>query len=182
MLLRALGIILALLVVPHPSRAQAATPPPGSAAGCDTIPAYHALDFWVGEWIVSAGGQVVGRNRIEKVVHGCALIENWTDATGIDGKSLFYYHRVRQDWKQVWVDPGGVKEKHLVARYPDGSVRFQGELPRPNGAFVLDRTTLSPLADGSVRQVIEQSVDGGKTWLVGFDAVYRRADGRSTAR
>lgn len=183
MRLRTLGTTLAIAVaLARPSHAQRAAPPAGIAAACDTIPAYHALDFWLGEWSVTAGGQVAGHNRIEKVIHGCAVIENWTDATGVDGKSLFYYQRARQDWKQVWVDPGGVKEKHLVARYADGSVRFQGELPRPNGAFVLDRTTLSPLADGSVRQVIEQSVDGGKTWIVGFDAIYTRANGRARPR
>jgi hypothetical protein len=176
MRLETLGIAVTLLLATpaHPLRAQ--------AAPCDTIPAYHTLDFWIGDWVVTVGSEVVGHNRIEKVVHGCALIENWTDATGVDGKSLFYYQRARQDWKQIWVDPAGVKEKHLVARYPNGAVRFQGELPRPNGAFVLDRTTLSPLGDGTVRQVIEQSQDGGTTWIVGFDAIYRRATGRSPAR
>jgi hypothetical protein len=37
---------------------------------------------------------------------------------------------------------------------------------------MLDRTTLTPLGNGRVRQVIETSRDGGKTWRVGFDAVY----------
>lgn len=54
-------------------------------------------------------------------------------------------------------------------------VRFQGELPREDGSLVLDRTTLSPLPDGRVRQVIETSTDGGRTWEVGFDAYYSRA-------
>jgi hypothetical protein len=177
-----LGIVFCALVSSAPvahsqapaSGSHPAAMPASYGVGCDTIPDYHALDFWVGTWDVLAQGQVVGHNRIEKVVHGCALIENWTDAMGGEGKSLFYYQRARQDWKQVWVDAGGVKEKHVVGRYDDGSVRFQGELPRPTGAFVLDRTTLSPLRDGTVRQVIEQSVDGGKTWTVGFDAIYRR--------
>jgi hypothetical protein len=40
---------------------------------------------------------------------------------------------------------------------------------------VLDRTTLTPLADGRVRQVIERSSDGGTTWTTGFDAMYVRA-------
>jgi hypothetical protein len=149
---------------------------------CDSMPAYHVLDFWVGDWDVFAGDRKVGTNRIEKVADGCALIENWTDGGGGEGKSLFYYQRVRQDWRQVWVDAGGVKEKHIVARYPDGGVRFQGELPRANGVFVLDRTTLTPNADGTVRQVIEQSSDGGKTWTTGFDAIYRRKANSASKR
>jgi hypothetical protein len=37
---------------------------------------------------------------------------------------------------------------------------------------VLDRTTLTPLSDGRVRQVIEISRDHGTTWQTGFDAYY----------
>jgi len=157
------------LALAAPARAQA-----DPRALCDTAAAYHELDFWVGEWDVQVGERTVGTNRIERVVHGCALVEHWRDASGVEGQSLFYYQRARRDWKQVWVSPGAVKEKHLVARYPGGAVRFQGELPMPNGSFVLDRTTLTPLPGGRVRQVIEQSSDGGATWTVGFDAVYVR--------
>jgi len=38
-----------------------------------------------------------------------------------------------------------------------------------------DRTTLTPQADGTVRQIIEQSDDGGTSWRATFDAVYRRS-------
>lgn len=37
----------------------------------------------------------------------------------------------------------------------------------------MDGTTLSPLAGGEVRQLIEISLDGGTTWQAGFDARYR---------
>jgi hypothetical protein len=150
-------------------RARAATP--AQPSPCDTIPAYRQLDFWVGEWRVLLGERQVGTNRIEKVVHGCALIEHWRDGRGIEGMSLFYYEPTQRQWKQVWVDPGGVKEKHLIATLEQGGVRFQGELRR-GGRIVLDRTTLSPLGGGRVRQLIEQSEDGGTTWQARFDAVY----------
>lgn len=76
-------------------------------------------------------------------------------------------------WKQVWVTDGGnVKEKELIATLDDGGVRFQGTIPLEGGLSVLDRTTLSPLAEGRVRQLIEESRDGGRTWQVGFDATY----------
>src|SRR5690349_3753089 len=126
MSLRTLGAVLLALgssaaTVRSQQPASGSRPAPAAAAshgvGCDTIAAYHALDFWVGNWVVLVEGQVVGHNRIDKVVHGCVLIENWTDAMGMEGKSLFYYQRARQDFKQVWVDAGGVKEKHVVGRY-----------------------------------------------------------------
>jgi hypothetical protein len=52
-------------------------------------------------------------------------------------------------------------------------VRFQGAIPLPGGGQYLDRTTLTPLEDGAVRQVIEVSRDG-ESWRTVFDAVYVR--------
>jgi hypothetical protein len=32
--------------------------------------------------------------------------------------------------------------------------------------------TFSPLPEGKVRQLFEQSIDGGQTWKTGFDGTY----------
>lgn len=141
-----------------------------------SAPPYRKLDFWLGSWNVLVGkekNQLAGTNRIHKILNGCALIENWTDNAGAEGKSLFYYDEHAKRWKQVWItDSQRHKEKHLIAELGGGAVRFQGELPQADGRIVLDRTTLYPLPSGEVRQVIEQSFDGGDTWRVGFDALY----------
>lgn len=63
----------------------------------------------------------------------------------------------------------------MIARLPGGGVRFQGELRHPDGHIVLDRTTLTPLDGGEVRQLIEVSSDGGSSWRRAFDARYRPA-------
>jgi len=147
---------------------------------CQKNPAYQKLDFWVGDWDVFAKDdkgleQKDGTNRIEKILDGCAIIENWRGVEGHEGKSLFYYRPVQKEWKQVWVtDVGPMKEKTLILEMPDGGVRFQGELAKRSGGTYLDRTTLTPSAGGKVRQVIEISLDGGKTWKTTFDAEYRR--------
>ena len=131
-----------------------------------TDPAYSKLDFWVGEWTVSSqDGKAEGSNRIEKVVSGCAIIENWVDHEGHEGKSFFYYRPFFKQWKQVWVpDQGPVKEKVLLDDYSGPGIRFQGEIPRRDGGAYLDRTTLIAEPDGKVRQIIEVSFDGGATW------------------
>ena len=58
----------------------------------------------------------------------------------------------------------------------NGGVRFQGEIPLEDNRSYLDRTTLTPLPDGRVRQVIEWSTDGGETWNIAFDAYYIREE------
>jgi hypothetical protein len=150
-------------------------PPPHP---CQTDPEYQKLDFWVGTWDVydNHDGTLNGTDVVEKIVGGCALIENWREADGSgEGKSLFYYQRAKKRWKQVWVtDAGPIKEKQLIDE-PQGGVRFQGEILHLDGSSHLDRTTLTPLPGGKVHQVIEISRDAGKTWEIVFDAEYRRS-------
>ena len=66
---------------------------------------------------------------------------------------------------------GGLKEKSLVEELDDGSLRFQGTVGAADGALWQDRTTLTPLDEGRVRQHIEISPDGTE-WQTTFDAVY----------
>jgi hypothetical protein len=153
----------------------------GSAAAQDTSSCdsevYRQLAFWVGTWDVRLEGSdtIVGTNTIETTLNGCAILEHWTDARGARGKSLFYYHREDKVWKQVWVtDAGRIKEKRMLTESSSTVVIFQGEVRRDDGTRVLDRTTLTDLGNGRVRQRIAQSGDGGATWDSGFDAIYTR--------
>ncbi len=144
---------------------------------CSGEPALEQLDFWLGDWEVCASGERAGHDRVTRVIGSCAVREEWTASDGSRGESLFYYAASEKLWKQVWVTdqalrPGGLKEKHLIARYTDGGVRFQGEIALADGRRVLDRTTLRPAAAGRVSQRIEISRDGGEHWTPTFDAEY----------
>ena len=144
---------------------------------CETDENYQKLNFWIGEWdVYDKDNNLVGHNKIEKILHDCAIIENWTSANGNKGKSFFYYNNYKNEWNQVWITenalrPGGTKEKKLIEEFEDGSLRFQGGYPY-KGNPVLDRTTLSPLEDGRVKQLIEWSSDDGETWKESFLAYY----------
>jgi quercetin dioxygenase-like cupin family protein len=168
-------------VLAHPERPAfwRETPDPALAGSCERDPDFGKLDFWLGEWQVSVQGRGMGVNRIVKILGGCAVMEFWDRAGGGHGRSLFYHHPVTGRWKQVWITDdapsvGGVKEKELVAELEDGSLRFQGEVLLSGGGSYLDRTTLTPLPDGRVRQLIEISRDRGESWESTFDALYRR--------
>lgn len=174
---RPLALLIATFVVsvsgPGLLRAQDVPAP----RPCDEVESFHRLDFWVGRWEVFADDRKVGDNRIEKILGGCALVEHWRSVRGGEGRSLFYHVPATGQWKQVWVTrgairPGGVKEKALVSEYEGPGVRFRGRIRRADGESYLDRTTLVPLGDGRVRQVIETSVDGRRSWRTAFDAIY----------
>lgn len=171
------AVLLLFLGTTVSSYAQSASGKQSIPHPCEGDPVYHKLDFWVGKWDVydNHDGTLNGTDIVEKIVGGCALIENWREADGSgEGKSLFYFQQTKKVWKQVWVtDAGPIKEKQLVLEGKDLSIRFQGEIPPPDGGSHLDRTTLTPLAGGRVHQVIEISRDAGKTWTNAFDADYR---------
>ncbi len=147
---------------------------------CSTDARYRAFDFWVGDWDVFAGAQQVGHNRIEKILGGCALQEDWTDLYGDSGRSLNYFEPATGKWKQNWVDEnGGIVwyEGQVVL----GAMRFSGENVAADGKRKLARVELSPMADGSVHHKIEHSSDDGKTWTIVFDAIYRKSADKGNA-
>ena len=156
------------------ARLAAADPAPAP----DADPAFHQLDFWLGRWEVfdAATGRLDGHDRIAKILRGCAVTEDWTEADGsAEGHSLFHYNPATRTWRQTWVTSAGTsKEKQMIAPPAPGAVRFQGEVPLRDGGSVLDRTTLAALPDGRVRQTIEISRDHGQSWQLRYDAFYVR--------
>jgi hypothetical protein len=168
-------VILAVIASAVPAAAQQP-----AAKACADDGAYGLLDFWLGDWVVYSGDDIAGENRIEKILGGCAVAEFWVGSGGGEGQSLFFVDTDGR-WQQVWVtelaaNPGGVKQKSHVDEMTGDSVRFQGRISHPGLGSYLDRTTLTPNADGTVRQHIEVSTDGGETWKTTFDAVYVRRD------
>jgi hypothetical protein len=138
------------------------------------IVADSELDFWVGYWNVYVDGRIAGHDLVTKSLNGFAITEQWQGTEKADvGMSLFYYMPAKKQWTQVWVTAvGAYKEKYSEPVV--GGVRFTGTAILPRGKTIPDRTTLTRLAGGNVRQVIEESIDG-KTWSVGFGAIYRHS-------
>lgn len=172
------ALVFADLALLAAAPAVAADEPP-----CRAHPKGGALDFWLGDWRVTSidGKTLFGDNHVTLDLDGCAIHEDWTGATGGRGQSLFFFDAREGQWAQIWVTadtsrPGGLKYKTLVEETADGGVRFEGELTGDKGPY-LDRTTLTPLNGGDVRQLIEISVDGGETWRATFDSRYSRMSG-----
>ena len=160
--------LLTLAVCPTLVHAESAPAKPPA----DACPAKesHQFDFWIGHWnVIDPAGKVAGHNRIEAIVGGCALSENWDGAAGNRGKSYNAYDARTKTWQQFWVDAhGGVL--HLSGGLEGRSMVLRSTQP---GTHV-DRITWTPNDDGTVRQLWESSDDAGKTWKNEFDGRYER--------
>ncbi len=136
----------------------------------------HQFDFWIGEWEVTANGKLAGTNRIEPILGGCVLQENWTGAgaSGTSGTSLNYYNPTTGKWHQFWVWQSGVPLPMLSGEYEDGKMVLEGKGPNSKGEMLHHRISWRNNEDGSVRQHWEISKDDGKTWQTSFDGLYRK--------
>lgn len=143
--------------------------PPASPAVPSEI---HDFDFWVGDWEVTAQGKVVGWNRVEAILGGRVVQENYTTPGKFAGHSYSLYNAPEQRWEQYWVDVTGLALHLKGSLDDDGSMVLQGERRTNDGSTVIDRVTWTPNADGSVRQHWENSTDGGATWNTVFDGRY----------
>jgi hypothetical protein len=142
--------------------------------------AARQFDFWLGEWEVKdAAGMVLGHNRVERILNGCAVAEYWTSAGGNVGQSINFYDAKTKRWNQFWVDTSGDAWFSRDAQQNPATARGGMQ----NGKMVLEsdpasqpriRGTWSVLPDGRVRQTFEQSEDKGKTWSAIFDGFYSR--------
>jgi len=163
--LSAVATLAALLATSGAVLAQTPTPPPPACQSAE----YRQFDFWIGEWeVFLPGGKKAGDSRIESIAAGCALLENWSGIGGFSGKSLNSYDSDDKRWHQSWVDSSGSRLE-LAGSYADKRM----VLSSAPGTTV-QRIAWSINDDGSVRQLWESSVDGGKTWAVQFDGKYVR--------
>ncbi|HEX9829334.1 MAG TPA: hypothetical protein VGB10_03905 [Bacteroidota bacterium] len=141
---------------------------------CKDSPEFRQFDFWIGEWEVrNPNGVKVGESSIQLIIGDCVIFENWTGAGGGTGKSFNVYNAATKQWQQFWVGSGGgVLE--LSGTYHDNKMEYTGESIQKDGKRIQNRLIFFNNPDKTVRQLWEQSTDGGKQWTVAFDGMYVR--------
>jgi hypothetical protein len=130
--------------------------------------AHHQFDFWVGRWdVYDTAGKLVAHSLIEPV-YGCGIRENWMPLGKPGGGSLSIYVPTEKRWEQFWIDSSGSRAI-FTGGWNGKAMVITGKWGGP-----LVRMSYSKTTDGSVRQLGEQSTDGGKNWSPSFDFTYRR--------
>lgn len=145
----------------------------GKANGFQPPPEARQFDFWVGEWdVFAAGGGRAGSSKVESILGGCVILENWTSAQGNQGKSFNRYDPRKAEWRQHWVDDSG-NEVNFAGTFADGCMSVVAKTPAPDGSTHLRRMRFFDLPGDDVRQWGEVSKDGGATWATEYDLLYR---------
>jgi hypothetical protein len=139
------------------------------------------FEFLLGEWevVASEGHTTTGESSIQLLLDQC-MLETTTD--GGTGKSFLPFDPGTKKWIQDWVDSqsnsvhfDGGMEKDGVMHYYAGDFDAQSKpIKRHMQFFNLDQDYL--------RQLSQQSSDGGKTWQMQYDFLYVRKSKVSEGR
>jgi Protein of unknown function (DUF1579) len=169
-----------VVILPAAAAAQPPSPSPVPAPTPCTAAEHRQLDFWMGEWDVRGVKQpqdaLPSRSRIESIEGGCVISEQYTTPGGYSGRSLNAYHADRKQWEQFWVDnQGGIH--HYVGQARDGNMHYEARGVQFAGMAApgIVRMTFFRQGPDRVRQLGEQSMDGGATWSTMYDLTYTRS-------
>ncbi len=142
------------------------------AASC-SAPEDRQFDFWVGDWDVYDFGDrstVVARTRVDAILDGCVLREDYQGTNGARGQSFSIYDAARKLWHQSWVTNRG-QLLLLDGKFRSGQMVLSGVDPAKSPRTLV-RGTWKPVR-GGVRETAVLSTDNGKTWKPWFDLLFR---------
>jgi tetratricopeptide (TPR) repeat protein len=142
---------------------------------CKRDPETRKLDFWVGEWKLTArNGRPAGESSIQLVSGQCAVLENFHNVNGAEGKSLSAYNSLTKKWQQFWVAQIGGVTEYRDSKWDGNTLILYSSTVKANGQPQLIRMSYTPLSPDQVRQFGEISDDDGKTWQRQYDIIYDR--------
>jgi hypothetical protein len=179
----AAGIVALAIGIPGPllfpatahssGEPREASPDTSISPAC-RAPEYRHFDFWLGEWDVkTADGRQAGTSRIERILGGCAIEENWSGAGGMKGRSVSHYEPEDGKWHQTWIDTGALILR-IEGGLRDGKMVLTGTLPDSTGSPVLQRIIWEKLPDGRVRQHWQSARRNQGPWEDVFLGFYRK--------
>lgn len=142
-------------------------------------PEARQFDFWLGDWKVTWGENGRGVNRVESILDGYVILENFDAAPAMPfrGLSVSTFNRWLGKWQQTWVDNQG-NYLDFIGEYDSGSMILQRETTL-DGVTFLQRMVWHNIASNRLDWNWERSDDRGRTWDVVWHIHYERVTDRS---
>lgn len=133
---------------------------------------YHQFDFWIGDWdAFDVGNEKIpsAHVRVDRILDGCVLHEDYQDLSGQKGQSFTIYDVQRKLWHQSWVTNRG-SLLVIEGKLEGDQIVLSGVDDSRGNALV--RGVWKPVS-GGVRETAAISSDNGKTWKPWFDIIFR---------
>lgn len=133
------------------------------------------FDFWLGEWDVQWGEDGKGTNRIERIMDGKVIQENFS-APDLTGMSVSVFDAERQMWRQTWVDNSG-SYLDFTGKFEDGKM-ILSRSAIVKGQACRQRMVWYEIQADKFEWNWERSDDEGKTWRVLWNIHYKARKAR----
>jgi hypothetical protein len=132
------------------------------------------LDFWVGDWHVSAPGSAPNAaSKVTLAQDKCVVIEDWDGGRGHTGENMFAYSADDHKWHGMFTDNRG--RVHIMeGTGSSGEVQFSAPSRDANGKAEWNRVRIVREGPDRVKQIWGKSTDNGATWTVEFQGTYER--------
>ena len=131
----------------------------------------HEFDFWIGTCDLTWGEGVHGTNRIESILDGAVVQENF-EGDGLIGMSVSVFSKEDSRWHQTWVDNSG-SYLDFVGEFMDGNMILSRNRVA-EGKPVKQRMVWYDIKPNHFQWNWERSDDGGITWRVLWNIQYQR--------
>jgi len=144
----------------------------GTSTPCSS-PEYRQFDFWLGDWEAFdvTTGHKDAHVKVERILGGCVLHEEYDGADGHRGQSFSIHDSSRKIWQQTWVTNRG-KVLTIEGNMEGSAMVLTSAECDAHGGKRLVRGEWKPTHEG-VREAAVTSTDGGKTWQPWFDLMFR---------
>lgn len=144
------------------------------------------LKFLVGDWKVASKWRTDQEKdewteseatcNYAYILDGCAMQFTYKgDFMGMPflGMGVQTYDRETNKWQTTWLDNMSARSTLYTGDRNDGTTVFLGE-DMYAGVAMQSRMTTWDETETSFKWMMEQSMDGGKTWMVGGEATYTK--------
>ena len=131
----------------------------------------NQFDFWLGEWNCAWEEDGKGSNRIERILDGKVIQENFNGGDFI-GISHSVWDAERKLWCQTWVDNSG-SYLDFTGGFHNGKMILSRDAT-VQGEACKQRMVWYNITENEFDWNWERSDDGGKTWDVKWQIKYRR--------
>jgi len=131
------------------------------------------FDFWLGRWDLTWGEDGSGVNRIERIMEGAVILENFeVGDPALKGMSLSVFSKEDNRWHQTWVDNSG-SYLDFAGDFKDGRMTLTRD-GMVQGQRVRQRMVWFEITENALEWNWERSDDEGGTWKVLWNIHYRR--------
>ena len=137
--------------------------------------AHHQLDFWLGDWVITApGGTGRSTSTVSLSLDKCLVVERWGDGAEHKGENLFGYSADDKSWHGFFADNRGRVHVFVEGKVASGVAEFRGPSTSEDGHTVVNRVKIILNHPNKVEQIWEKSIDNGTTWTTAFRGEYTR--------